>query len=411
MGSTNAMLCQMIQDAVLKLCTQNVVFNKSLEIDGIICVSPGDDTKEIVVKMHRTIVKPNEPETQTMTHFSSGLETSNMSDYYQTGHQTPSRQYQLDRRVRHNSPPLQRQRPPNRDNVNASIPLSSKSSSGLPTKTELEPIATQETPGGRLVPTQEDTGGPTEPTQGFMIKDEPISSPIGQKRHLSNSNDTIEEPTTPDHSAAKQAKLATQASTSTLITSINQNIDSANIKQEEPITIELGDEEDDDDGGYNGDTTAGASWMPDDSQDATSQDNMADHSAGWNMGYIPQQNTTPNQSTLHNFTHKDMNKRHVCFQEINQEMFPDMEDAYMGRMLSHNASDVPDGIVKKYKYVCSCPRGIATNTLTNYKNHMLIHTGEKSHECSLCKKTFRLKHQLKRHVGTVHKMDMSYKPL
>ncbi|CAH1777405.1 unnamed protein product [Owenia fusiformis] len=295
-----------------------------------------------------------------------------MSDYYQTGHQTPSRQYQLDRRVRHNSPPLQRQRPPNRDNVNASIPLSSKSSSGLPTKTELEPIATQETPGGRLVPTQEDTGGPTEPTQGFMIKDEPISSPIGQKRHLSNSNDTIEEPTTPDHSAAKQAKLATQASTSTLITSINQNIDSANIKQEEPITIELGDEEDDDDGGYNGDTTAGASWMPDDSQDATSQDNMADHSAGWNMGYIPQQNTTPNQSTLHNFTHKDMNKRHVC--EI-------------------------------------CHAGF--ERLYNLKTHIRTHTGERPYECTMCLKRFADRSNLNKHMIRKHhkNIDNSSYPL
>ncbi|CAH1777394.1 unnamed protein product, partial [Owenia fusiformis] len=298
-----------------------------------------------------------------------------MSDYYQTGHQTPSRQYQLDRRVRHNSPPLQRQRPPNRDNVNASIPLSSKSSSGLPTKTELEPIATQETPGGRLVPTQEDTGGPTEPTQGFMIKDEPISSPIGQKRHLSNSNDTIEEPTTPDHSAAKQAKLATQASTSTLITSINQNIDSANIKQEEPITIELGDEEDDDDGGYNGDTTAGASWMPDDSQDATSQDNMADHSAV-DPGVYPIVTKSYQYQMEAAMSMTSMGSTQRQCQLFNQ----DHRETY-----SHPKTPVK----KKPKKMYECKACLKTFTKKcSLQYHTNIHTGERPYKCLQCRQGF-----------------------
>ncbi|CAH1777397.1 unnamed protein product [Owenia fusiformis] len=302
-----------------------------------------------------------------------------MSDYYQTGHQTPSRQYQLDRRVRHNSPPLQRQRPPNRDNVNASIPLSSKSSSGLPTKTELEPIATQETPGGRLVPTQEDTGGPTEPTQGFMIKDEPISSPIGQKRHLSNSNDTIEEPTTPDHSAAKQAKLATQASTSTLITSINQNIDSANIKQEEPITIELGDEEDDDDGGYNGDTTAGASWMPDDSQDATSQDNMADHSAG-NI-YSEKQQYTQHPPPI--------------------EMPPSA--------LTCVRASSQKAILAKIHQCHLCLKSFATKQNLSY--HINIHMGQRPFKCEFCDQAYAHPGNLIKHKKQKgHEISLSFTP-
>ncbi|CAH1776635.1 unnamed protein product [Owenia fusiformis] len=56
MGSN--VLTSLIQDAILKLCTQHVTFDASLEIDGIICITPGQDAKEIVVKMHRTIMKP-----------------------------------------------------------------------------------------------------------------------------------------------------------------------------------------------------------------------------------------------------------------------------------------------------------------------------------------------------------------
>ncbi|CAH1776353.1 unnamed protein product, partial [Owenia fusiformis] len=64
MGIQKAVLTQMIQDSVLKLCTQHMIFDHSLEIDGIICISPGDESKELVVKMHRTIMKPTSQEEQ-----------------------------------------------------------------------------------------------------------------------------------------------------------------------------------------------------------------------------------------------------------------------------------------------------------------------------------------------------------
>ncbi|CAH1774829.1 unnamed protein product [Owenia fusiformis] len=47
-----------VQDVILKLCTQKLHFGASLEIDGIICISPGDSLPEIVIKIHRTVVKP-----------------------------------------------------------------------------------------------------------------------------------------------------------------------------------------------------------------------------------------------------------------------------------------------------------------------------------------------------------------
>ena len=58
MAISSAEINRAIQDAILKLCTQNVMFSKSLEIDGIVCISPEGD-RDIIVKMHRTIVKPN----------------------------------------------------------------------------------------------------------------------------------------------------------------------------------------------------------------------------------------------------------------------------------------------------------------------------------------------------------------
>ncbi|CAH1778188.1 unnamed protein product [Owenia fusiformis] len=63
----NEDLTQLIQDAVLNLCTQHVSFGKVLEIDGIIVVSPGDKNfREVVVKMHRTILKSDKTSHRTV---------------------------------------------------------------------------------------------------------------------------------------------------------------------------------------------------------------------------------------------------------------------------------------------------------------------------------------------------------
>ncbi|CAH1777015.1 unnamed protein product [Owenia fusiformis] len=57
MGSDANHVMKMIQDAVLKICSQHVQFENSLEIDGIICLSPGSAIPDIVVKMHRTVLQ------------------------------------------------------------------------------------------------------------------------------------------------------------------------------------------------------------------------------------------------------------------------------------------------------------------------------------------------------------------
>ncbi|CAH1778187.1 unnamed protein product, partial [Owenia fusiformis] len=262
MGSTNAMLTQMIQDAVLKLCTQNVVFNKALEIDGIICVSPGDESKEIVVKMHRTIVKPTE---QQMNPSSEGWPTQiGNSDYYQPNIPTTPRQLTdsggFQRRP---SPRITQSLPPKRPTVNrenAKPPPSSPYYS--PLKPPAIPSATQETPGSYKSDSSTAVGDVT-------VKDEPPSSPKGIKRSLSDENTPTDTPET-EHSANKHSKISTD--TTDIIDAVEPgpsdlDMDNVNVKQEneEPITIELDDDDDEEEGGgyEEGDESsmAGASWM------------------------------------------------------------------------------------------------------------------------------------------------------
>ncbi|CAH1777357.1 unnamed protein product, partial [Owenia fusiformis] len=267
MGSSTAVLTQLIQDAVLKLCTQNVVFTKSLEIDGIICVSPGDEAKEIVVKMHRTIMKP-EPEPQQIPQSWSSpqlaVNNNQMMDYYP--HTGPGNQsapaYQETFPGGHRRPPPttpQRNRNTSiRDNSarHHDSPKPPPVSYYSPHEPPSTPIATQKTPGGPLS---------TSATDSVKVKDEPdIPSSIKSiKRSLSNdeTQDSQEE------IATKQAKLTPETPSAT-----EQNTDNVNVKQEqeEPITIELDDDEEEDGGGgYDEDSTAGASWMGDDTLDTS----------------------------------------------------------------------------------------------------------------------------------------------
>ncbi|CAH1778445.1 unnamed protein product [Owenia fusiformis] len=99
MGSTNFVLSKMIQDSVLKMCAENMEFSQSLEIDGIICVSNGSIQNDVVIKMHRTVVKPAQPpasiaswEGDQYEMIDSTLERNSVEIYHdtpQTDHDTP----------------------------------------------------------------------------------------------------------------------------------------------------------------------------------------------------------------------------------------------------------------------------------------------------------------------------------
>lgn len=47
-----------------------------------------------------------------------------------------------------------------------------------------------------------------------------------------------------------------------------------------------------------------------------------------------------------------------------------------------------------------------TNLPKDLRKHVLIHTGEKNHECHFCGKRFTLLHHLRYHVKALHSPDL-----
>ena len=50
-----ANVCQLLRKSILSLCSESVPYDDKLEIDGIICISAGDEGKQIVVKVHEVL--------------------------------------------------------------------------------------------------------------------------------------------------------------------------------------------------------------------------------------------------------------------------------------------------------------------------------------------------------------------
>lgn len=50
-----SLLTELFQAALVKLCLENVPFSGNLELDGLFCISNGDVSKQIVVKIHKVI--------------------------------------------------------------------------------------------------------------------------------------------------------------------------------------------------------------------------------------------------------------------------------------------------------------------------------------------------------------------
>ena len=65
------------------------------------------------------------------------------------------------------------------------------------------------------------------------------------------------------------------------------------------------------------------------------------------------------------------------------------------------ATVLPGNGQRKKTYVCNVC-GLQTRNIDHFKGHLLIHTGEKPFDCLLCKRAFRQKWQLQRHIRFVH---------
>ncbi|CAH1776982.1 unnamed protein product, partial [Owenia fusiformis] len=201
MGTSNPMLSKMIQDAILKLCTQNMTFQNSLEIDGIICVSRGETTHDVVIKMHRTIVKPPDSlDARTPRWMDSAKLNAALKDMKFPKIPKPH---------------------PTTGSVNHREIMAKLSRDPPPSKQAQEPSktdATQSTPGGD-------------------IKADEKEKPNNKRKSESQTENGTDEP------SEKQSK----------------SNDDVEIK-EEPIQLEL-EEDDYDDGDDGADTYGGASWM------------------------------------------------------------------------------------------------------------------------------------------------------
>ncbi|CAH1777112.1 unnamed protein product [Owenia fusiformis] len=349
MVSSTDVLTQLIQDAVLKLCTQNIVFNTSLEIDGIICVSPGEKEREIVVKMHRTIMKPAESQGIQQS-WSPQVDIEASSDYcsnqssrklpYKPSHDPAQRNREFTNRENRLVAIVSTAQTPNQYLYNSQTPVNSP----LPT-------ATQVTPGGRI-----------EAIGGLTIKEESSLSPGAIKRSLS---DYITQDTPTCKPIHKHARLDTNT------TGIdNQHIgphdesailDTVNIKQEEPITIEL--DEGEKEGGYDEESTEGASWMQGDSSidDMPDQNQDLDHFRDtWSHS-----NATP----------------------------------------SWSLANIPDNNPRPY-HCTKCSKQFKRPA--HLENHMRVHTGEKPFQCGLCLKRFTVECNMKTHLKKVHKNSVTH---
>ncbi|CAH1776975.1 unnamed protein product, partial [Owenia fusiformis] len=232
--SHNPMLTSMIQDAILKLCTQNMTFAKSLEIDGIICVSQGEQLPEIVVKMHRTIVKPpvnrEQPVVSNSWTYADNTFQGNM--YPQVNTLTP----QTTQKDFTDQTPA-----PN---------TSYSSTPGIAENLNMTPSTSRhDTPETQLLTYEHTLPEATQVTPGGNVAKEVTNIKVEAS---TNKRPSITQYAVEDPPPKKQLK---------------QEI------KEEPITLDLDDE--DDVGGYDegggvdmgdsepGESTAGNSWMPD----------------------------------------------------------------------------------------------------------------------------------------------------
>ncbi|CAH1777902.1 unnamed protein product, partial [Owenia fusiformis] len=239
MGSTKLMLTKLIQDSVLKLCTQNLTFSATLEIDGIICINTGPQDDEIVVKMHRTIVNQQNDRTPLMDQWENTelpMPRTQFSEHFSKEKQQFQKPYLS---------------PQTHAPVKSTSAKITETAVRMPTLTSSTyspgpPSATLHAPGGKLPYDAQD-----------IVKAEPPGNDkqILGKRPALDTKETTLKPIPEKH---------------------------IKIEKDEPITIEIGEDEEEFGGAEDQESyTTGNSWMGDDmyEQDISMNTSMNDMAA------------------------------------------------------------------------------------------------------------------------------------
>ncbi|CAH1777517.1 unnamed protein product [Owenia fusiformis] len=377
MGSTtDTSLTNMIQDAILKLCTHNITFTKSLEIDGIICVSPGEAQPDIVVKMHRTILKPQTKPDPPVKSWDETYNTNPNPHPFTTGYTLPQVSYpQGDQRMSYATAIPDKSRTYVR-NTNTGSPRNRRThithtaatheqpevefathdptQENLSTPGETIPVATQMTPVGLA---ETSAQGP-EDSQCSRSEQEEQQTSLTSK-NPDNKRKVESETFSNDDPPDKQAKIEIK---------------------EEPITIEVNDEDDDIN---DGDMNTG-DWMQDNTLD--SLDNTAEQNGNTQQ---QMQGTDPNSGQG---------------PYIKVILCSDCGKQYKTKtaLLTHMAS-----IHKQGKHPCKY-QGCDMVYSTKWKvdQHSRRHIGVKQFHCNKCGRKASSKQILKRHLCTMQNKDV-----
>ncbi|CAH1776928.1 unnamed protein product [Owenia fusiformis] len=372
MGSTNAMLTQIIQDAILKLCTQNIIFHKSLEIDGIICISHSEEDKDMVIKMHRTIVKPENSNTHWNDSSLHNIHVQNTPLVY-------AKSPRITENVQHYEPP----------------------------KVNLIPIATAEIPGGQVANAAKLT------IKGNVVND--IKEETSEKTQLKKSSKDNKRPiseSSTTHSPNKQPRLDDDPQSSPNAPPPLAEDSIVNVKREveEEITLDYdngavdGAEEGQDEPSWLDSTPLKIS--PSGAASSTVQaaktikPGEALPSWYWMQGEVSSiaDSLTQDPASLSNRRQQSETSSYEHHLSSTQTF----NDPIISFNESMNKTSTSTKQVKEKKKVSChiCLKQFGKNQHLGY--HMNIHTGERPFVCDICKESFGHPYKLSKHKAKFH---------
>ncbi|CAH1777901.1 unnamed protein product [Owenia fusiformis] len=359
MGSTKLMLTKLIQDSVLKLCTQNLTFSATLEIDGIICINTGPQDDEIVVKMHRTIVNQQNDRTPLMDQWENTelpMPRTQFSEHFSKEKQQFQKPYLS---------------PQTHAPVKSTSAKITETAVRMPTLTSSTyspgpPSATLHAPGGKLPYDAQD-----------IVKAEPPGNDkqILGKRPALDTKETTLKPIPEKH---------------------------IKIEKDEPITIEIGEDEEEFGGAEDQESyTTGNSWMGDDmyEQDISMNTSMNDMAASKQVpgGILDSKKGNQSEDTNHiNKTVRGPNKANALENSQNDDMRQGKSIYEAGQSFRDENSLYGDG--NRTSLYSDGNRNSLYGSLLQNKPEHDDSINLKKHVCQMCLKRFSKKGDLTRHL-------------